>query len=224
VNKMYKNGKKIVYRINTIENNLKYTQLIEKDVATSESNILLNKGRNVSPAQFTDNQLIYSEQSNVHTKQYIQNQYKSVNSQYLRLENMKPVIYNNKSSRIVAPNGDGNYFWASLSPDKSKLVYAYAGKGTFICDTNGIILATLGSINAPKWLTNTLVIGMNDKDNGITVTSSDIVYYSLTTNKITNLTNTPNQFEMYPAVSETADKIVYNTSNGEIFLITIQIK
>ena len=62
---------------------------------------------------------------------------------------------------------------------------------------------------------------MVDKDNGDYVTSSDIFVYSVDSGTKLQLTNTSNEFEMYPEFNKTGNKIVCNTYDGKILLIEL---
>ena len=64
---------------------------------------------------------------------------------------------------VLAPNGqDESYYWVSLSPDGSRILYSSAYHGTNICDLQGHMLLSIGLLNAPKWLDNNRVAGMQE--------------------------------------------------------------
>lgn len=72
-------------------------------------------------------------------------------------------VTNGENSYVLAPNGDdASYFWASVSPDGKHLVYVTAKYGTFVCDIHGNNLRSMGRMNAPKWLDNSHVAGMQE--------------------------------------------------------------
>ena len=91
------------------------------------------------------------------------------------VENQKILLSDEGSAVVLAPNGqDESYYWVSLSPDGSKILYSSAHHGTNICDLNGNVLLSLGELGAPKWLDNSHVSGMVEH---YSATDHDIVEY-----------------------------------------------
>jgi len=134
-------------------------------------------------------------------------------------------IYKNGSlTQTIKPLGDYFYLWCSVSPDKSRILFTAAGKGTYISDFKGSILSEIGYLNAPEWLNNNWVIGMNDKDDGSEFIASDIIAVHVKSGKRMNLTETPESIDMYPKVSPDSKRIVFHNSKGEVFLMKIKVK
>ena len=79
------------------------------------------------------------------------------------VDNQKILLTRDGQSTVLAPNGqDESYYWVSLSPDETKILYSTAHHGTCICDLQGNLLRSLGRLNAPKWLDNENVSGMQE--------------------------------------------------------------
>ncbi len=79
------------------------------------------------------------------------------------IQDQKMLVSNGEKSYVLAPNGDdASYFWASVSPDGKHIVYTIAKHGTFVCDINGNNVRSMGRMNAPKWLDNNHVSGMQE--------------------------------------------------------------
>ena len=79
------------------------------------------------------------------------------------IQDQKMLVTDGESSYVLAPNGDdASYFWASVSPDGKHLVYVTAKYGTFVCDINGKNVRSMGRMNAPKWLDNSHISGMQE--------------------------------------------------------------
>jgi N-acetylmuramoyl-L-alanine amidase/sugar lactone lactonase YvrE len=79
------------------------------------------------------------------------------------IQDQKMLVTNGEHSYVLAPNGDdASYFWASVSPNGKHLVYVTARYGTFVCDINGENVRSMGRMNAPKWLDNNHVAGMQE--------------------------------------------------------------
>jgi hypothetical protein len=81
----------------------------------------------------------------------------------VRIQDQKMLVSNGENSYVLAPNGDdASYFWASVSPDSKHLVYVTAKYGTFVCDIEGQNVRSMGRMNAPKWLDNNHISGMQE--------------------------------------------------------------
>jgi Tol biopolymer transport system component len=143
---------------------------------------------------------------------------------FVVIEDLVPVLYAGGERKPLRPNGDGYYIWVSLSPDKTKIVYSFQGQNTFICNREGRILYDAGKINAPKWLNDNIIIGMDDKDDGHRVVSSEIVYYSLPAEKRSYLTATGTRSEMYPFPVSGGKKLAFCTDGGEIYIMKIRVR
>lgn len=139
------------------------------------------------------------------------------------VENTKLVLFINGERKELAPFGKMNYIWPSISPDKSKLLFTCAGKGTFISDLNGKIISELGYANFPSWSPDgNWILYMTDYDDGVKVTSSDIGIFSINTKVKFELTETADEIEMYPNWGSSNQEVVYNTLSGQIRKITLK--
>ena len=79
------------------------------------------------------------------------------------IQDQKMLVTDGENAYVLAPNGDdASYFWASVSPDGKHLVYVTAKGGTFVCDINGDNVRSMGRMNAPKWLNNNQIAGMQE--------------------------------------------------------------
>ena len=138
-------------------------------------------------------------------------------------EDLKLVLYRNGIRKVMEPVGQvAGYVWASLSPDNAKILFTAASKGTYICDLEGKIVASLGKLNAPAWYDNQFVVGMDDADNGDFITSSSVLIVSADGKMRQNLTP-ENQIAMYPTASAQSNRIAYNTLDGKIYVMEIAI-
>lgn len=122
------------------------------------------------------------------------------------------------TSQLSPLGTDKSYIWPSISPNGQKVLFYVCGNGAYVCNLDGSNLQFIGhNVRAPKWYNDNVVIGMNDKDDGETVISSEIVAVSLAgqTQVLTNGINV-----MYPFACD--GKIVCSGLNGETYLINIQ--
>ena len=119
----------------------------------------------------------------------------------------------------LSPCGtDKSYIWPSISPNGQKVLFYVSGVGAYVCNLNGSNLQYLGhNVRAPKWYNDNIVIGMNDRDNGEIVISSEIVAVSLS-GQTQVLTSGINAMYPYPCNG----KIVCSGLAGETYMINIQ--
>jgi len=143
----------------------------------------------------------------------------------ISIEDRKMVIYQGTTRKVLDPNGnDASYIWPSFSPDGKNIVYTVAGRGTFVCTVDGKRVRALGKLNAPVWLNNTRVVGMDDRDDGGRVVASEL-YVVTVDGKNRQLIPTPEgMIAMYPAVSPDGSRIAFNTDNGEIYILQVTIR
>ena len=90
-------------------------------------------------------------------------------------------------------------------------------------DLGGTLLALLGKCNAPSWTRDgRWLIGMDDRDDGHQVISSELVFVSVDGKASGALTSTNDVMEMYPDCSPVDNRIAYATLSGEVFVLTYQ--
>ncbi|MCX6333294.1 MAG: hypothetical protein NT092_03220 [Bacteroidia bacterium] len=218
-------GNKIFFRSDEYRNSRKYSSLYKYDRSNGTTSLIEPASRGLGSPVITGERLIYStagtQKSRITGKDEMQ---KGQIYLYVILEDLVPYLYINGVKKEFKPNGEGNYIWASLSPDKTKVLYNFRGTSSFVSDTAGKILTEIGRLNAPKWITDDLIVGMNDVDDGTSVISSDICCYSLKTNKLQRLTSTDRTIEMYPCPVPGGNTIAFQTLSGELFLMHIKIR
>lgn len=214
-------GKQIAYRKTyypdgSIE---RVQEIIVKNLRTLKSS-LIGKGTDLSTPTFSKSGLVYSSyDKTVNLSKKISSKEVSI----LGIANTKIALNLYGEKILLDPFGNGSYIWPSLSPDKTKIVAYEMDRGTFICDLKGNILDTFGRRDHPVWTRDgKWLIFMDDKDDGHQILSSEILAISVTTKEIVPLTSTPNIAEMNPSISPVENKIVCNSYNGELFLISYE--
>lgn len=137
-------------------------------------------------------------------------------------ENLDLNLYRNGEKVVLNPHGDANYIWVSLSPDQTMILFN-TKYGTGICDLNGKELINLGQdFDAPVWYGNDYVVGMDDNHDGYRNVESSIMMASVDGTLVKRLTS-PEGFGMYPNVDAKYGRIVYNTENGEIRMLQLNL-
>lgn len=137
-------------------------------------------------------------------------------------ENLNLNLYRHGVKNILKPHGDANYIWVSLSPNQEMILFNTM-YGTAICDLNGKEIINFGQdFDAPVWLGNDYVVGMDDNHDGYRNVESSIMIASVDGAVVKRLTN-PEGFGMYPNVDAKSGRIVYSTEMGEIRLIQLNL-
>lgn len=123
------------------------------------------------------------------------------------------------TTTMLSPCGTSqSYLWPSVSPDATHVLFYVAGRGAYVSDLSGKNVQFLGrDLRAPKWYSNSVIVGMNDQDNGEVTISSEIVAVTLDGQRQV-LTSGINA--MYPYAANGA--IVCSGFNGETYLITVE--
>ena len=224
------NNNSIYYRTDKYINGRKYSSIKACNLQTLIVKVLEADKRDVSTPKLSGGgNVFYTVQKYLRIFESKSLKKKSIKltstSVIVQIENSKIVLYQGERKKILAPLGSGNYIWPSLSPDKTKLLFTFAGKGTYISDLNGKILVKLGYANYPRWSPDGKWISyMVDKDNGLNVISSEIYAVSADGNLKFKLTDTNDIYEMYPEWSSDGSEIAVNTYDGRILLLKLKIE
>lgn len=124
------------------------------------------------------------------------------------------------ADRYIDPQGPGSYLWPQISPDGTRIVYFKVHDGAFICNLDGSNPVALGYLQAPQWLDNRNVVGMQPFDDGTVITASALV---VTDGKgVTQTIVDPSQMALYPSATSDGKSIAYTTPAGKLYLITLE--
>ena len=192
-----RDGNDLVYRERfTGENQTRYNNIVCKNLVSKKTETIATKQLN--------NDMMVLPGSNV----VLQNS-----------ECTMHIVKNGKRIKIAPQGNDVNYIWASLSPDKTKILYYVSEMGCYVCDTDGRNSRFIGwDCRAPQWYNNEIIISMNDQDDGHFTTTSAIMAYTLD-GKVQVLTS-PDMVAMYPFAAE--GKVVFSTLQGKTYLLEVK--
>lgn len=137
--------------------------------------------------------------------------------------NQLVVMRNGKETHLQPVATEHTYMWESLSPDGSKILFYAGGKGAYVCDLDGNLLASLGRYTAPRWAGNGYVVAENSTSDGHQYESSQIMLLKADGSFSTALTK-PETMTMNPTATADGSRIAYNTIDGRLFVIDINIK
>ena len=192
-----RDGNDLVYRERfTGENQTRYNNIVCKNLVSKKTETIATKQLN--------NDMMVLPGSNV----VLQNS-----------ECTMHIVKNGKRIKIAPQGNDVNYIWASLSPDKTKILYYVSEMGCYVCDIDGRNSRFIGwDCRAPQWYNNEIIISMNDQDDGHFTTTSAIMAYTLD-GKVQVLTS-PDMVAMYPFAAE--GKVVFSTVQGKTYLLNVK--
>ena len=211
----------ILFKKTEFINRLHYTSLHQYSFTDNKTNKIASATREKITPAFAQNEPMHVKGN----RNLVKSAAAIVAHPFVTIEDMKMVVYSGNTSKVITPNGmDVNYFWASVSPDGKRLVYTAAGQGTFVCNIDGTNVISLDKINAPVWLNNQWIVGMDDMDDGHVILSSAIVVSTID-GKVRQTLQTPtSHIAMYPAASPDGKQIAFENEKGQIYLINIEIK
>jgi len=223
------NGSKIFYRTDTYRDGRKYSDIKSIDFQSNKIEIIENGKRNLStPKILTSGDCIYKSESNISIKNKQKNTLPLSAAQKdtaLFYDDNNLTLLIKGERRVFNPLGAGSYLWSSLSPDKSKVLFTFMGKGTYVTDIKGTILLSLGYANAPKWSSDGKWIAyMEDRDDGVKVISSEIFLISVDGKEKIQVTETKDMHEQFPEWSPNMKALICRTSDGKIILLNLEKK
>ena len=137
-------------------------------------------------------------------------------------DNLDLNLYRNGEKTVLKPHGDVNYIWVSLSPNQEMILFN-TKHGTGICNLDGEEIINLGlDFDAPVWYGNDYVVGMDDNHDGYYNIESSIMIASVDGKVVKRLT-APEGMGMYPNVDAKSGRVVYNTEEGEIRMLQLNL-
>ncbi len=214
---------KVLYNAVKFKDRRRYNSLVEQDINKKDKRVLEQFTRNPIKSCLINSKPVYVMNGKMKKNKALKSA--NVKQLILNIENRNLVLYDNGIRKVINPNGNGkSYIWPSISPDKKHIVYTLVGRGTYVANIDGSNAQFLGELNAPKWLGNKYIIGMNDIDDGEVLLSSDIVVSSIN-GKVREVLPTPEGVKaMYPSSSVDGGTVAFNSEIGEVYLMKLKIK
>jgi Tol biopolymer transport system component len=220
-------GSKLIYRADEFLGRKKYSSLIIQEIKSGDETVIEQNIRNLSAPEILSNgQIFYTKDFNAGIFDHQTNQpvLKGITATVAYTENSNIALYS-KEKKYLQPFGENHYIWVSISPQEDRILFTVPSKGTFISDLKGKILVELGYANAPKWSADgNFIAFMVDKDDGHQITGSEIFVATADGKQKFAITNTADIAEMHPNWSQSGNKLVFNSVNGEIFIAELNIE
>jgi len=216
------NGETVLFTSNEFIQNRLHTRLMAYYVPTGISDQEAPPARELSTLYRSGDQVLFKADGVVKSARIGPDVPVSPETIATGIEDQKLMLYINGQAKSLDPMECESYIWPSVSPD-GKRILAYAmGKGAFICNPEGNLIKELGNIEAPVWAGEDFIAGMITKDDGHQIISSEIVLVNLKTGKRQTI-SPAGTLAMYPSAATEAEKIAFQSANGEIFLLSYRI-
>ncbi|MDA3859626.1 MAG: hypothetical protein PF445_00220 [Melioribacteraceae bacterium] len=223
---MFTVDNKIVHRKDDFKNNRRFISIYEYDIIEKSEKIVEEELRDIAQIKVVnENEIAYSRnQKLLEIKSNNKLERTTSNSlPIVMIENSDLVLYNNGERIVVNPRGDGNYLWASVSPDGSKLLFTFAGHGSFVTDLNGKMIGEFSSAHYPQWSSNgEWILYMKDYDDSEKVIESDLFVSTIDGKQEFKITETTDIHEMYPVWSNLGNAVYCNSTEGIIYKIELK--
>ena len=212
-------GKTILYSKTELVKNLRHNSLVQIEKASRIKKQITAPARDAVVPRFAANKPTYVTGRKMIRAGVTTAEVKPI----ITIEDRKMVVYLATGRKVLTPNGtSASYIWPVISPDGKKIAYTVVGKNTFVCNIDGTQSISVGYINAPQWLNNSWLVGMDDKDDGEKLVSSELVAVSADGKIRQKITTPAGKMALYPAASADGKRIAFNTEKGEIYILTIR--
>lgn len=217
----------IIYRKDSFEKQRRYISIYEYNVVEKRTEAIEENLRGISQIRVTaDNKINYTQNGKLLRAEAKVSLVKVVTSHLplVMIENSNLVLYKDGEKNVLNPFGDGHYLWASVSPDREKLLFTFAGHGSFITDLSGNVIKEIGFAHYPQWSSDgNWIVYMKDYDDGERIIKSDLYVVAVNKPKEFKITDTNDTHEMYPIWAKSKNTIYCNSSDGIIYQIDLKI-
>ena len=213
-----KDGKSVYFLSQTRENMLVYREMKRVNLDGTGMSTVMEKSRGMLHPVAVDGGVVTVSDNGRKLKA------KSNGGTYAYSAGKKIVVVKNGIEKKIAPVPTKyTYIWESLSPDGTKILFYAGGKGAYICDLDGNLVAELGKYTSPAWCGNDYVVAVNATHDGHQYETSQIVLLKVDGSYKKELT-APVSMSMHPTASASGDRLTYNTIDGRLFLMDLRIK
>jgi Tol biopolymer transport system component len=215
-------GGTILFTQNEYIQNRLYSKLMAYHESNGTTDQVAPAVRDLSMLSVTKDQMVYRADGQLKSARIGPGTPGSSGEIAVGIDDRKLMVYTAGQTKRLDPFENESYIWPSVSPDGNRILAYAMGKGAFICDPEGKLIAELGNIETPVWADNGTVAGMITEGDGHQITAAGIVFVNIRTG--TNQTISPEGvISMYPSVSITAKKIAFQSMEGDIYIVTYNI-
>ncbi len=223
---MFTENDEIIHRKDNFNNNRRFISIYEYSTIEKRERVIKEELRDIaqikvvngSEINYSRNQELLEIKNNTKLAKTASNSFPTV-----MIENSDLVLYRNGERIVLNPQGDGNYLWANVSPDGSKLLFTFAGQGSFVTDLNGEVIGKFTDAHYPQWSNNgEWILYMKDYDDGEQVIESDLFVATFDGRNEYKITETSKVHEMYPVWSKSESAVYCNSTEGIIYKIELK--
>ena len=211
----------VIFReVTTDTDRLRWTAVKTVNVKTLKAQTLVARSRNVNNIDLRGGKALVVEGKQLKAKQLSTSASKA-DDVAVSIVDGQLCVARGGNVKVLSPQGTRNasYLWPELSPDGRHICYYHSDTGTYVCDLDGKNVKSLGNLHAARWLDNSTVVAMRDRDNGYVITSSEIVAKNISNLREQVLTP-KSVVATYPTTS--AKRISFVTPKGELYLINLK--
>ncbi len=210
-------GGRVVFVEQEFRENLRYSRLVSHSLTKGETTELRPFSRDLPQPVLAGSEVLCVDEGQLKSAAPGGEEGVLFDASAVVIEEQQLVLYRQGERKVLEPYPLESYIWPSLSPDGRKILAYAMGQGSFVCDLNGKILFTAGTLEAPVWAGNRLVAGMVTSDDGHRITRSEVVVLDMETGE-TKVISPPGSIALFPAVSVAAGRIAWHTPEGEVFV------
>jgi Tol biopolymer transport system component len=209
-------GKYIAYRrtVRAGDHITRVQESVTKNISTGSTDVI-ERGNSIHTPVFVGT-IPVSQKSN------LQKISQTAAPVVLGIEDTKISMLINGQQVLLDPL-NGQYIWPRLSPDAGRLVAVEMDRGAFVYVFADSKVQQIGKCNSPTWSKDgKWIIGMNDRDDGHTIYASDIIAVTPDGKTAVTLTESFDGIALNPSASPVEYKVVFNTADGKIFVLTFE--
>ncbi len=212
-------------RITYTADNLKRTELRRRDLSSGKDASIIGATRTLRGAVSPGDGSVYAlDGTKVKTAKIAKGAVVAKRQPLLSIADRQLMLTVGSDTRRISPCGtDESYIWPSVSPDGRKALFFVCGEGAYVSNIDGSAPKFIGIVRAPRWLNNSIVLGMQDTDDGYVTTASTLVAVDITTLQSQQLTD-DRFIAMYPTTDKAATKMAFTTPEGDVYIMDITIK
>lgn len=213
-----RDGKSVYFMSQTRENMRVYREMKSASLDGKTTAVVVEKARGMrSPVAIDGGLAVVSDKGRTVVS-------KQNGGTYVYAQGAELVVVRNGVEKRFSPvETKYTYLWTSLSPDGQKILFYAGAKGAYVCDLDGNLLADLGKYVAPKWMGNDYVVAENATNDGHQYESCQIMLLKADGSFKQALTKSE-AMTMNPTASADGKRIVYNTIDGRLFVMELNIK
>jgi len=220
-------GKSILSKSLVVTGNKRYQEVVMYDAGSKKKKVLLGKAQDIksiprwvdggaSVAVLVDNDLVKVPTGKAKLKGAAEDQIALLQGN---------IVVGAEDVVLADPKFQGRYVFNHVqSPDGSKVVFQVNGLGLYVIDADGSHLKHLGYGEQAAWTPDgKYVLVTNVKDDGVILTSGEIVAIDVNNKQSFQLLTDPDIIALNPSLSPDGNMVLIdNVKDGAIYMFEIE--